>query len=398
MRPFTLMCYTNRGSGTPPEPSPEDIGTIFSESFAASIPAEFTNAGSSGITYSSSKLNFTGGAATFAKTLTFTDSGNDFHHTCLENWKQTIRVTTPSSLSAAYGIGVGVDSTNSNDSLSTLVRWAWDDSGKIYTYWDENLGTQVNDAGYVPSTSTDYIIEVTRNKNAITTRILSSDGLTVHANVTRTFAVTYPQSSRLNNTGQFCLWNFGGTNFKAWDWEVSSTAQKYVDVIAIGDSNMYGLFAGATFADRYIDQSLTGLSYTVLAGIGDKTADVLNRIDEVLALCKPSTVIYLNIGSNDVGFGVGSGTYQANYDSILSALSAYTIVLGTAIARSDADLQTLNTFISGKSGSYDIIDLFTVTKTGAYSLNASYNSGDNIHLNNAGHDACVSATETVLNP
>lgn len=395
MNPALINWYYRGGGGTPL--SPEAIGTIFSESFVSSIPSEFTNAGSSGITYSSGELNFTGGAGTFIKTLQFTDATSPHRYTCLEDWKQTIYVKTPASLAAAYGLGIGVKSTNANDSLSTLIRWAWDDSGKIYTYYRDQLGTQVNDAGYIPSTNTYYRLEITRTKNAINTKILSEDGLTTHANVTRTFAVTYPNDIRANNTGRFTLYNFGGTNFKVKNWEVSSTAQKYVDVVAIGDSNMYGLFVGATFSNRYIDQSLSGLSYTVLAGIGDKTADVLNRIDEVLALCKPSTIIYINIGSNDVGFSVAQATYEANYNSILSALSSYTVVLGTAIARSDQDLQTLNTFISGKSGSYDIIDLFTTTKTGAYQLNASYNSGDNIHLNNSGHDACVSPTSIVLN-
>lgn len=382
-------------AGDPPE---EAIGEIFSETFAVSIPSEFTNAGSSGITYSAGELNFTGGAGTFVKTLQFTDATNPHHYTCLEEWSQTVWVRTPASLSAAYGLGIGVKSSNSYDALSTLVRWAWDDSGKIYTYYRDQLGTQVNDTGFIPSTSTWYIVEVTRTKNVINTQIWDETHTTQHANVTRTFATTYPNDLRANNTGRFTLYNFGGTNFKVKNWSVSSDSEKYVDIVAIGDSNMYGLFCGATYSNRYIDQSITTKSYTVLAGIGDRTADILNRIDEIIALCKPSTIIYLNIGSNDVGSGVPQATYEAQYNSILSALSSYTVVLGTAIARSDVDLQTLNTFISGKSGSYSIIDLFTTTKSGAYQLNATYNAGDNIHLNLAGHNACVSPTSTVLDP
>lgn len=376
----------------------EALGVIFSESFASSIPAAFTNAGSSGITYSSGELNFTGGAGTFAKTLKFTDSGNPHHHTCLEVWKQTLKVRTPSTLTAGYGVGIGVDSTNNFETLSTLIRWAWDDSGRIYFYWDEDLGTQNNNAGFVPSTSTYYLLEVTRTYNSMNVKIKSEDGVTTHADVTRTWAVTYPQSSRYHNTGQFCLWNFGGTNVKVKEWEVSSTEQKYVDIVCVGDSNMHGLFAGATFSNRYIDLAIPTKSYTVLAGIADRTSDILDRIDEIIELCKPTTVIYLNIGSNDVGSGRSQANYESDYNDILTALASYTVVLGTSIARSDQNLTTLNSFISGKSGSYDIIDLFEETRnTGTYTLKAAYNT-DNIHLNTAGHSACASIAGAVLEP
>lgn len=379
------------------DPLPEDIGIIFSESFLSSIPAAFTNAGSSGITYSSGELNFTGGAGTFVKTLQFTDATNPHRYTCLEVWKQTIRVRTPASLSAAYGIGIGVKSSNSYDALSTLVRWAWDDSGRVYTYYRDGLGNQVNDAGYVASTNTWYRIEVTRTKNSINTQIWNDAHTVQHANVTRTWAVTYPTDLRANNTGRFTLYNFGGTNFKAKEWEVSSTSQKNVDIVCVGDSLMYGLFVGATFSNRYIDQAITTKSYTVLAGIGDRTADVLNRIDEILALCKPSTKIYLNILSNDVGSGVGSGTYQANYDSILSALAGYTVVLGTPVARSDVNLTTAANFIIAKGGTQ--VDLWNDTRNGGtYTLQAAKNAGDNIHENLVGHTSNAVVASAILDP
>ena len=81
---------------------------------------------------------------------------------------------------------------------------------------------------------------------------------------------------------------------------------KNVDYIAVGDSNMYGLFAGS-IENRYVAQARGELSYTVLTGVGDRSADVLALINEVVAM--NSKRVYLSIPSNDIAGDVSSSTY-----------------------------------------------------------------------------------------
>jgi hypothetical protein len=118
---------------------------------------------------------------------------------------------------------------------------------------------------------------------------------------------------------------------------------------------------------------------TNLSGAGDTTADVLLRIPEILAL-QPRYVI-LNIARNDVANSVASATYNANYDSIASQLSAagITVYHLLPIYETTADQTTLNTHV-------------TSTYAAAYQINSGLSSysaasvlADNIHPNATGH-------------
>lgn len=377
------------------------VGPINSESAWANLN-DFTVVGNGTpvISIVSNKLNMTGGTGgtLFTNYIGFSKATSPFHHTCLENWRQRVTCTTPSSLTAtSYGFGIGIKSTNVTGDTSTYIRWSWDTGdNRVYFYVTGSVTGQTISAGsVVPTANTTYVIDVLRAKNVVTVTLYQADGVTQLLQTSFTMGLTFPANGQImHNTGRFTLQNFGGTNLTISQWAITSTANRNAAYIAVGDSNMYGLFAG-TNAVRYTQQAMTATNKTfeIVAGYADHTADVLNRIDEIKYL-SPSAV-YLNIGSNDVADGVGTGTWQANIDSIISQLQTAGIVvkLGTPIARA-TDLTAVQTYINGKANTK--VDLFAATKDGVNHLLAAYDSGDTVHMNVAGHNACSTALQAIL--
>lgn len=397
MKLFNQMCFTDRDYVPSVDPSPEALGTIWTDDFTGANLANYTNAGSSGIALNtgSDRLDFSGSFNNFVKHLQFSKSDNPHHHTMLEKWTQRLVVNTPASLTGAFGFGVGIRSTStySGNDFHVIGRWAWDENN-VYFYQDDVIGgTQViKSTGFTVVANTTYIVYMTRNKNTYTYVVKDATDTTTH--FTCTYNTMLTTTAGVNNfganAGRFCLWNFQG-NFWISDWTITSTSQKNIDVACIGASNEAGRYAGAE-ATRYCEQAFTtlGLSFEILAGSGDRGTEVLLYLDEVIEL--NPTKVYLNIGSNDVASGQSSGTWQANLDSIISTLegAGITVVLGTPVARNSNNLTIVQTYMNGLGK--QVIDIFELTRSGT-NLNGTYNIGDDTHMNATGNNVCADEVE-----
>lgn len=381
-------------------PLTQPYGQIFTET-AFSSNTRFPIKGT-GISRGTDKLVMTGNPTLFSSYIYHDDAANPFRYTCLENWKVRTRVKTPAALnSSSYGIGIGVQSVNTADPYSTTMRWSWD-SGQnfIYLYNKSTTSLQmVSTTKYVPTANTYYWVEVTRAKDAFTYTIF--DGTTGKTQLF-TAKLTFPTFTagnyvKAHNTGQFCLHQFGGTNTEVTNWEVSTTALKNADYIGLGDSNMHGMFASNN-SQRWIESAMTsaGKSFNILAGISDRTTDVMKRLPEVIAL-KPKAVI-LSIGRNDLANSVSLSTVQSNIDYIINTLQSAGIVVNLAgVVASNINVSALQTYYNGKANVQ--INGYAATKsTSGTTLNSSFNSGDNIHLNQAGNTALSKLLLTILAP
>ena len=359
-------------------PVPVQLGTIFSEDFNGTL-ADYTVVGT-GITIGSGSVTMTGNPTLFSSALTYTKSTSPHKVTCLEKWTQRVQCTTPATLgSTVYGIGIGIRSINSFDPFSSIVRWAWDNaSGAVYLYTKDTItGQMVAGTSFTPVASTTYILEITRNVHQFTFRILNTSNTQLY---TTTFSIniTTANVAQAHNTGNFAIYNFGGTTVID-SWEVSSTVQRFAEALGKGDSNMYGIYPGVS-ANRYTEAAFVADSYTyeISAGISDRTDEVTANINEILYL-KPRRV-YMNIGRNDIDAGASAATVNSNIAAIKSTLQAadITVVTGRPVAS--------NVDVSGITGD---IDFYTLTKdAGNFTLNSTYNIGDGIHLNASGHAAC----------
>lgn len=378
------------------------LGIINSETTWSNLN-DYTVNGST-FSVSGGKLVLTGGIASFADRLLFSKSTSPFKYTCLEKWKMRVKLITPSTINGAatYGIGIGIDSvygiSDSND-FSNIIRWVWDTSnnGQLVRYVQKGFTNQLfSGAALVPAANTTYIIELERNKTALTYTIFDNAGVQLFT-YTFTFDLGSNNYIQSHNTGRFGLWNFGGTNIQITELTISSTANKGVNYITIGDSNMSGLWATTT-GSRYIEQAMStkGKSYEILAGIGDRTADALLRVGEMIAL-NPKNA-FINLISNDIANSVSSVTWQANFNSIVSRLqgAGINVKVGSPIARTSADMTPAATFTASLGLPY--IDQFGLTKNvGDTHLQNAYGGAvDGIHQNLAGNNANATLLTTIL--
>ena len=381
-----IVTATNMGGSTPANSSataaiawaiPVAVGTIFSDTFSGTL-ADYTIVGT-GISIAGGQVTMTGNPTLFSSALTYTKATSPHHHTCLEKWTQTVRCTTPAALgSTVFGIGIGVRSTNTFDPYSTIVRWAWDNAaGTVNLYTKDTITGQIT-AGttFTPVANTTYILEFSRNKNVFTFRILNASSVQQYT-TTFTLNISTTNGAHAHNTGNFAIYNFGGTTLID-SWDVTSTAMRYCEIDAATDSIGYGLYAGSN-ANRYIEAAFTADGYTfeIMGGIADRTTEISARLDQLIYMMPRR--LFLCIGRNDRAFGTAAATVNTNNAAIKSTLQAagITVVTGRPWAS--------NVDVSGVTGD---IDFYTMSKSaGDFTLNATYNSGDSIHPNTTGHAA-----------
>ena len=365
----------------------QPYGEIFNEtSFASAI--RFPIVGT-GITRSTNKLVLSGAPGFFKSYIYHNDPNSPFRYTCLENWKTRVRLKTPASFnSTSHGVSIGVVSSNTYNPHSTLLRWSWNPgNGKIYMYYKATTSKQIiSTTAFAPTANTFYWIEVTRTKDSFTYTIFDGvTGTTQLYTTTLTFPTFTPANYvKAHNTGQFCIQQFGGTNTEVTNWQVSTVAIKNADFIGVGDSNMHGLFATSN-SQRFVESAMTtaNKSFNILAGTADRTAEVVQRLPEIIALA-PKAVV-LSIGRNDLTNSIPLATVQANVNTIINTLEAagITVYLAGVIA-SNTNVSALQTFYNSKSNLK--VNSFTATKSATTnSLASAYNSGDGIHLNAAGN-------------
>lgn len=373
------------------------VGSILNESSFASA-TNFPITGAT-ITRGTSKLDLSGAPALWSSYVRFDNPSSPHRNTCLEHWKQRLRVKTPSSITGtSYGIGIGTRSINTFDPYSTSLRWSWDTGGpgalgSLYLYNKDTTAGQIQSSGaYTPVANTYYWVEVERIKNQIKFTVFSDAGTQLF-----TETLTFPIGSgyvQAHNTGQFCIQHYGGTAIEVTNWEVTSSVRKNQNYVFIGDSNMYGLFS-STNALRWAENAATtaNKTFVINAGIADRTAEVVSKLPEIIALAPQN--VFLSIGRNDVANSVAIGTIQTNINTIISTLetAGITVKLGGVIA-STVDVSAVQTHYNGKSNTK--VNFYTDSKSGTTTLKAAYNGGDGIHLNSTGHAGLSTLAQTIL--
>lgn len=316
---------------------------------------------------------------------------------CLEKWKMSIKFTAPAYNATNFGFGMGIQANNGFSKVSNYYRMSFDTSqpnGTMYVYTSVNgaAPTQsIKTSTFTPVSSTQYIFEVERVKNQLIARVKSSDGLTTHATYTHTFSIDFAAPQQyFSNLGRFCLWGFGG-NISMDDLVVSTSANKNIDVLAFGDSNIYGFYADANSA-RYVEKACTdlGKTFEIIAGVD---AGVLDIPHGCVPLFNPR-FIYFNIGSNDEANGVADATWQSRLTTLISALNGYgyntaKLIIGIPARRNGVDIAAIRTWLNTNYSGYQRPDIYTATvSTGI--------EADNVHMSPAGNALAESLLETSI--
>lgn len=171
---------------------------------------------------------------------------------------------------------------------------------------------------------------------------------------------------------------FTVTNFKF------SAANPNADFAFLGDSLTAWPQTGFAPLIRASHPSNTVL---INGGSGSTTGDWApsdGNMVESAVLMRPRYA-FVMLGTNDVGTGVPLATIEANYAEVVSALLAEDIVpiILTTIPQGSAVVPLLNTWLKAQGWRY--IDVYPLLVGVGMALNATYDYGDGIHLNDAGH-------------
>ncbi|QWA38878.1 SGNH/GDSL hydrolase family protein [Chryseobacterium sp. ZHDP1] len=126
---------------------------------------------------------------------------------------------------------------------------------------------------------------------------------------------------------------------------------------------------------------LTG--WNRLCGPGDRSADAILLLEEILNYVKPDRIVYA-MGTNDPNIDVWKNAVQ-QFKQVLNA-GRITFIPICPYANGVKSMEAFQQYIVGNFSIY--FDFYSVTKAqGSTILNPLYDSGDHVHPNNPGHSA-----------
>ncbi len=364
------------------------IGNIFQDNFdRASLGGNYTVTGVASFATDGSKLTTSGGVGGFANYMTRSNWA-----TCLEKHTITCDFSITSAIGASsFGLAFGVRSINPSDLRSYAIQVQTSSGanlGKTFIY-SSNGGTytlrQTSTSGLTINQNDLLRIVITRNLNVISWKMYNLTLGTSYSEI-YTYSLSFAAGAWVtHNTGYYVIHSVGGT-LDITNYRVDSFEKQNVKNLFIGASIDYGLFADS-ISNRIVNKLMgENNSYVLSAGGSDKTAEILAKINE-LVLINAKNVIFVGCG-NDITFSVSSGTYQANYNSIISRLrqTGARIIHCYATPRS-VDMTAWNTFLSTFSNK-DLVITETwdlLRNSGLTTLQSIYDGGDAAHLNSLGH-------------
>ncbi|MCQ9638594.1 SGNH/GDSL hydrolase family protein [Chryseobacterium sp. WG14] len=148
--------------------------------------------------------------------------------------------------------------------------------------------------------------------------------------------------------------------------------------LLVGDSISYG--SSATSVNLRWG-SVAG--FQVEGSPGDTSSEAMDLIHEIINIIKPSRVVYA-FGTNDLDIEL----WKTNLQSFrtISEQNYIVFIPITPYANSNRDMTAYQSYITANFSKY--FDIFSITKqSGNPNMKTEYNSGDNIHPNNLGHNA-----------
>ncbi|TXH15298.1 MAG: SGNH/GDSL hydrolase family protein [Hyphomicrobiaceae bacterium] len=309
---------------------------------------------------------------------------------CVDNWSVTATVRLNSWPVNARGLYVGAPTYNGFFHGGEVCRHG---GSSVYALHRSVLNGSpwANGANYSIAGAPSAVLSASRNKEVLTTSINYAGSGNTTINDTLVFASTTLELPRMfSNFGL----NFGSGQIDVLSLKVTA---EYANArfAFVGDSITQGRFA-TTYADGFA--SIIRASYpttTLIAGAPSATSgDWTSRIASVTMMTPRRAFIML--GTNDIGIGVTLATWQSNMTTIINALEAAgsSVVLVSIPPRGYSPVRTqFNAWLQTLGRPY--IDIYTPLATGD-ALNATYDHGDGVHPNTAGHAVIASTIQAAI--
>lgn len=335
-----------------------EIGDIYSKSSWTDLSDFETN---TGFSVNNGKIKVSGGAGYLRL------PGN----TKLDVWKISVQYKLIDGVESKEGLQIGMQSSNTTFPLSIFAVGNLNPSniGKSSIKNIFTAATYFSSASINVKSGEHLVLEFVKDKATFTatwTNQTTSQSVAITADIP-------------NNTSKVAI--LGGTATYEIQSIIYSSPQMKSGIWTIGDSNTDGFTAGSV-SNRWSELlGATGIS----AGAGDKTSEVISRMNEIINIIHP-TKIYIMIGSNDVNFGISSNTWQANYASIVTQLetAGIKVIKIASPPNNNRDLSVVKNWLASTYPT-TYIDIYTPLVGPGNTLKGLYDVGDGLHLNAAGN-------------
>lgn len=313
------------------------------------------------------------------------------HATGLTKWKVTVRyaMTAWSANSNWFGLGIKSLVSHSGAAFGYQAFVGASSSGGGNSFITDETGSILVNGGAGPTKSLNDVMEVTLERNDTALVWTARNVTTSSATQTVTYSFPVNHSVILPNVGNWCLmYNSSNGTVNVQSIKVESGEVLNPNVLAIGDSK-----TAIGFADAYVYRwwRLLNSNYPSVvasAGSAEYITDALLKKEELWQY-RPEYVILGFIGENDIRDGISLATVAKNaeylYNSFANGgVSVYWIGLPEDSTAGGANLTAYWNFIKARFPN-NYIETWDSLSTGN-KLDAIYNSGDGIHLNQAGMD------------
>jgi hypothetical protein len=387
----TLYNVNNLGRTYPDE---HRWGTIYEKNTWTTL-SEFTPQGTSNVALSGGYVNITAATEDYTPVVRVLRS----RPTGLVKWKMTFqyRVTAWSASTNWFGPILKSLVTHSGANFGYMAFTGVSSSGGGNSFILDEDGTILVNGGAGPTKSLNDLMEATFERNDTTLTYTIRNVTTSSA--TQTVNYTFPQNHSviLPNVG---TWGFmynatSAGNIRLEYLKIESDETMNPNVLCVGDSK-----TAIGFADNYagrwpaqLNASFPTVTYS--AGSAEYVTDALLKISEITQ-SNPEKVILGFIGENDIRDGVPFATVTTNMRRLYNAYAdgntdVYWICLPEDSTAGGVGLSNLKewvktTFPNNYIETWDSLSTNNV-------LDGIYDSGDGVHLNQAGMDKIV---QTIL--
>jgi hypothetical protein len=299
-------------------------------------------------------------------------------------WSQRFGVLDANS----RGVGVGIknfqDAGGNDRGYNGLFSGAGADFGKMEIQRFNGSIQIIASSGPAIPVAAGQVLDCTLTRSGWTMTATASNR--ANAQVSST-SLTFSDAVGLiaPTISRVCIYPIQGTVYLD-DVSFSINHRKPARFIALGASLMEG-YNSSGYSNGVVRVIQRSFQQAVCndSSSYNTTSNTISILPEILAH-QPSTAI-LSIGGNDNQFGYPTNQWQSQYLYLVSQLQLAGVAVKHCLPppRNVVDLTMLKDWINANFSANDIIDLWTPFLQGGHNLNPVYDSGDGVHLNDAGH-------------
>jgi lysophospholipase L1-like esterase len=318
-----------------------------------------------------------------------------------ENWQATWYQWTTTKSSSTYGIVAGVKGYQpfgaNKSGWGAQVNTTTSSSGVCYLSYLSLDGTTwytgPSSSALANAANDIYFCREWMDAGAmhLTVTNVTEGGSSITISTNMGYLTT--SAATENYLGYFTIWAEGGTTMVS-NLCVTNLTTVPADWVLI-DASVGTGFSVSNVNQRFfsiLQSNFPSLVMYDCSGGSDTTGSVLTNMAQILAYHAKNYL--LNMGGNDLYFGVAADTWKTNYLQISANLmtngARVVHLLGNART---TDLTPLTNFVRTTYPASNIVDCFSLTVTNApgYTLKTNLDSGDHIHPDYNGHAVMANA-------